>query len=84
MSIQNLDLPMAQIKDLCDRWQITEFALFGSGDRVGWRKDGEWASHSTLTGDLEKSLRGEFPAGLGRGWLSSLSQRLVDCSTSQS
>lgn len=30
MSIQNLDLPMAQIKDLCDRWQITEFALFGS------------------------------------------------------
>ena len=29
-----LDLPMAQImaqiKELCDRWQITEFALFGS------------------------------------------------------
>lgn len=30
MSIQNLDLPMAQIKELCDRWQIVEFALFGS------------------------------------------------------
>jgi len=28
--IQNLDLPMAQIKELCDRWQIEEFALFGS------------------------------------------------------
>jgi len=54
------------------------------GDRVGWRKDGEWVSHSILTGDLGKSLRGEFPAGLGRGWLSSLAQRLVDCSTSQS
>jgi uncharacterized protein len=30
MTIQNLDLPMAQIKELCDRWQIIEFALFGS------------------------------------------------------
>lgn len=30
MTIQNLDLPIAQIKELCDRWQIIEFALFGS------------------------------------------------------
>ncbi len=30
MTIQHLDLPIAQIKVLCDRWQITEFALFGS------------------------------------------------------
>jgi predicted nucleotidyltransferase len=30
MAIQNFDLPMAQIKELCDRWQIIEFALFGS------------------------------------------------------
>lgn len=30
MITQNLDLPIAQIKELCDRWQITELALFGS------------------------------------------------------
>lgn len=30
MVIQNLDLPMVHIKELCDRWQIVEFALFGS------------------------------------------------------
>lgn len=27
---QNLDIPINQIKILCDRWQIVEFALFGS------------------------------------------------------
>ncbi len=30
MIIKNLDLSIAQIKEICDRWQITEFALFGS------------------------------------------------------
>ncbi|WP_416671345.1 nucleotidyltransferase family protein [Egbenema bharatensis] len=30
MTIQNPDLLIAHIKALCDRWQITEFALFGS------------------------------------------------------
>ncbi len=30
MVIQNLALPIAEIKQLCDRWQITEFAVFGS------------------------------------------------------
>lgn len=30
MSIQNLNLPMVEIRELCDRWQIIEFALFGS------------------------------------------------------
>lgn len=30
MSIQNLDLPIDAIKELCDRWQIIEFAVFGS------------------------------------------------------
>lgn len=28
--IQNFDLPMEQIKKICDRWQIVEFSLFGS------------------------------------------------------
>lgn len=30
MIIQNIDLSISQIKEICDRWQITEFALFGS------------------------------------------------------
>ncbi len=30
MTTKNLDLPITQIKELCDRHQITEFALFGS------------------------------------------------------
>jgi uncharacterized protein len=30
MLAQNLDLPIVEIKKICDRWQIVEFALFGS------------------------------------------------------
>jgi uncharacterized protein len=33
MMTQNLDLPMVEIKELCDRWKIVEFALFGSISR---------------------------------------------------
>ena len=67
------------------------------GDRVGWRKDDDWINSSQLTDNLEKSLTGEFPGegrvlggvwgwgGGGGGWwgVSSLAQRLVNCSTSQ-
>ncbi|MBW4419417.1 MAG: nucleotidyltransferase family protein [Myxacorys californica WJT36-NPBG1] len=28
--MKNIDLPIERIKEFCDRWQITEFALFGS------------------------------------------------------
>jgi GUN4-like/NACHT domain len=31
------------------------------GDRVGWRKEGDWLSSEDLTYDLAKSLTGEFP-----------------------
>lgn len=31
------------------------------GDRVGWRKGGDWLSYSELTFDLNKSLIGEYP-----------------------
>jgi hypothetical protein len=30
MNVQRLYLPLDQIQTFCDRWQITEFALFGS------------------------------------------------------
>lgn len=35
------------------------------GDRVGWRKGGDWLSYNDLTFDLKKSPRGEFPVGEG-------------------
>jgi len=28
--VKNINLPMPQIREFCDRWQIIEFALFGS------------------------------------------------------
>ena len=30
MQIENIDIPLEKIKDFCSRWQIIEFALFGS------------------------------------------------------
>ncbi len=35
------------------------------GDRVGWRKEGNWLSYDNLTFDLDKSLTGEFPRDSG-------------------
>ncbi|PSB23792.1 GUN4 domain-containing protein [Stenomitos frigidus] len=40
------------------------------GDRVGWRKGGNWiVSYDNLTLDLDKSLKGEFPWGVWFSWL---------------
>lgn len=58
------------------------------GDRVGWRKGGEWLNYNDLATSLSSS--GNFPVfgvwdgGIGGGRFSSLAQRLVNCSTSQS
>ena len=41
MKLKNIDLPIEQIKDFCDRWQITEFALFGSVLRDDFRPDSD-------------------------------------------
>ncbi|KAM3108876.1 hypothetical protein [Phormidesmis sp. 146-33] len=30
MTISTIELPMEKIAEFCDRWQIIEFALFGS------------------------------------------------------
>ncbi|MCC5636414.1 nucleotidyltransferase family protein [Nostoc sp. CHAB 5844] len=30
MTITAIDLPMDQIREFCHKWQVTEFALFGS------------------------------------------------------
>jgi hypothetical protein len=73
------------------------------GDRVGWRKKGDWIDYDNLAQNISlSSPQGIFPflcGGSGFGWflrgfnsllshrdlfqLSSLAQRLVNCSTQQ-
>jgi len=38
---RNIQLPIAQIEDFCQRWHITEFALFGSVLREDFRPDSD-------------------------------------------
>lgn len=41
MKLKNIELPMDKIKAFCDRWQITELALFGSVLRNNFRRDSD-------------------------------------------
>lgn len=41
MQLSNIELPMERIKAFCDRWQIIEFALFGSVLRDDFRPDSD-------------------------------------------
>jgi uncharacterized protein len=41
MSTTAIALPMEKITEFCDRWQITEFALFGSVLRDDFRDDSD-------------------------------------------
>jgi hypothetical protein len=63
------------------------------GDRVGWRRDGDWLSYDDFHKTPSLSPVGELPfwvflfstSGGGEGVvISSLAQRLVNCSTPQS
>ena len=39
--VKNIELPTAQIQAFCDRWQIVEFALFGSVLRDDFSPDSD-------------------------------------------
>jgi predicted nucleotidyltransferase len=41
MKFKTIELPINQIQEFCDRWQITEFALFGSVLRDDFRPDSD-------------------------------------------
>jgi uncharacterized protein len=56
MMITNLDLPISQIKELCDRWQITEFALFGSVLRDDFKPISDIDVLITFTPNARKGL----------------------------
>jgi predicted nucleotidyltransferase len=40
-TISQIEIPIERIAELCDRWQITEFALFGSVLRDDFRPDSD-------------------------------------------
>ena len=39
--VKNIDLPMPQIREFCQRWQIVEFAIFGSVLRDDFHHDSD-------------------------------------------
>ncbi len=39
--VRNINLPMLQIQEFCQHWQIVEFALFGSVLRDDFRPDSD-------------------------------------------
>ena len=41
MTLTAIDLPMEQIAEFCDRWNVTEFSLFGSVLRDDFRPDSD-------------------------------------------
>ena len=41
MTTTAIELPMEKIAEFCDRWQVTEFALFGSVLRDDFRPDSD-------------------------------------------
>ena len=40
-TVKNLPIPMAEIRTFCQRWRITELALFGSVIRKDFRPDSD-------------------------------------------
>lgn len=41
MKVKNIEFPIEKIKAFCDRWQVIEFALFGSVLRDDFRPDSD-------------------------------------------
>jgi predicted nucleotidyltransferase len=41
MTIRTIELPMENITEFCQKWQVTEFALFGSVLRDDFRPDSD-------------------------------------------
>ena len=41
MKVKNIEIPLKRIHEFCDRWQVIEFALFGSVLREDFRPDSD-------------------------------------------
>lgn len=72
MNVKNIELPIEQIKAFCNRWRITEFALFGSVLRDDFRSDSDIDVLVTFAPDAQRGLtetlqmQGELQAIFGR------------------
>ena len=56
MVTTNIDLPMEKIAEFCQRWQITELALFGSALRDDFRADSDIDLLVTFAPGASRSL----------------------------
>jgi predicted nucleotidyltransferase len=56
MKPRNIELPMERIKAFCDRWQIIEFALFGSVLRDDFRPDSDIDVLVTFAPEAKRGL----------------------------
>lgn len=55
-AITKIALPLEAIKQFCDRWQITEFALFGSVLRDDFRVDSDIDVLVTFAPDYQRTF----------------------------
>jgi uncharacterized protein len=56
MNITAIDLPIEEIAAFCDRWQIVEFALFGSVLRDDFRPDSDVDVLITFAPEAKRGL----------------------------
>ncbi len=56
MNVNNIELSMEQIQEFCDRWQISEFALFGSVLRDDFRPDSDIDVLVSFAPDAKRGL----------------------------
>jgi uncharacterized protein len=56
MKLKTIELPIEQIQNFCDRWQITEFALFGSVLRDDFRPDSDVDVLVTFAPEAKRGL----------------------------
>ncbi|NJL38132.1 MAG: nucleotidyltransferase family protein [Leptolyngbyaceae cyanobacterium RM2_2_4] len=56
MSLSNIELPIEKIQEFCDRWQISEFAVFGSVLRNDFRPDSDTDVLVTFAPEAKRGL----------------------------
>lgn len=56
IELKNIDLPMDKIQTFCYRWQIVEFALFGSVLRDDFQSDSDIDVLLTFSPNAHRSL----------------------------
>jgi predicted nucleotidyltransferase len=56
MKLKTIELPIEEIQQFCDRWQITEFALFGSVLRDDFHPDSDIDVLVTFAPEAKRGL----------------------------